>query len=80
MKKLQHTLTCFNDPSLKHIDHGIYAWIITCILVGIILSSVLPDFGCPDDKYLRGRARPSQRSTIPLRQMRSYRLARRKVA
>lgn len=78
MKRINDTLHCFTDPSLKHIDFKIAVWLISTIMVGLILSTVLPDFGTSDDKYLRSRSRTTQR--MQLRVIRSARTVRRKAA
>jgi hypothetical protein len=34
----------YQDPSLAHLDLKIIAWLLSCVLLGIALSVVFPDF------------------------------------
>jgi hypothetical protein len=41
----------YQEPSLEHLNAKILVWLLSCVLVGITVCMMLPDFD--DDKMIR---------------------------
>jgi hypothetical protein len=75
MKQLQ----VYKDATLHHTNAKIIVFFIICILLGVLLSILIPDFG-DDDKINRTRRTRPAPTRVVLRQMRLSRTVRRKTA